>query len=88
MEKNKGFNLIIIDECHKLGAEKFSQVLNIWGDSRYFLGISATPDRNDKREKIYYKYFDEIFDVIIKNNFDFCFHFVGILSEHKKIPIL
>ena len=27
------FGLLIIDECHKLGANNFLNILNIWGES-------------------------------------------------------
>jgi superfamily II DNA or RNA helicase len=62
-------------------------VLNIWGQAPYFLGVSATPDRNDKREKIYFSYFDELMEVKIEDNYEIEFHFVGVKSRTNKIFI-
>ena len=44
-EKRDQFSLIIVDECHRLGAESFRELLYTRGDTPFFLGISATPDR-------------------------------------------
>lgn len=45
------FNLIIVDECHHLGARKFSQALAKAG-ALYTLGLSATPKRQDGLTKV------------------------------------
>lgn len=37
--------MLIVDECHRAGAPKFSRVLST--DAQYRLGLSATPDRDD-----------------------------------------
>lgn len=37
--------MLVIDECHRAGAPSFSRVLNT--PSRYRLGLSATPDREE-----------------------------------------
>ena len=63
LEYQKYFDFIIVDECHKLGANKFCNILDNWGDSKFILGLSATPDRQDNKEIIYYPYFDNIIDV-------------------------
>lgn len=39
------FDLLIVDECHKLGADNFRYILENWGDTSFILGLSATPDR-------------------------------------------
>lgn len=49
----KEFGLVIIDEMHHLGALTLSQVLPKI-PSRYVLGISATPNRNDGLEHVLY----------------------------------
>jgi superfamily II DNA or RNA helicase len=49
----KEFGLVIIDEMHHLGALTLSQVLPKI-PSKYVLGISATPDRNDGLEHVLY----------------------------------
>jgi len=42
----KGEHLfLIVDECHKAGAEKMSSIFNV--DRKYSLGLSATPERED-----------------------------------------
>ena len=53
------FDLIVIDECHKLGAESFGNVLTVFSSARYVFGLSATPDRPDEKHMIYFSYFDK-----------------------------
>ena len=47
------FGLAIADEVHHLAAPTFSRALPIMA-TKYFLGLSATPTRNDKLEKVFY----------------------------------
>jgi superfamily II DNA or RNA helicase len=47
--------MIIIDECHHMGAEVFSRALPKI-TSRIMLGLSATLDRNDGMTKVFYWY--------------------------------
>ena len=47
------FGLSVVDECHHLAAPTFSRALPIMA-TKYFLGLSATPKRNDKLEKVFY----------------------------------
>ncbi len=51
----QAFPLVIFDECHHLGAKVFSKSL-IKIQAPYFLGLSATPERKDKLDKVF-KYF-------------------------------
>ena len=44
-DNEDSFDLVIVDECHKLGANGFLQLLDIFSKSRYMLALSATPDR-------------------------------------------
>jgi superfamily II DNA or RNA helicase len=46
------FGLVIYDECHHLGAEVFSKAL-LKTNSKYTLGLSATPQRNDGLTKVF-----------------------------------
>ena len=46
---------IIFDECHHLSAEKFSQILRRISVP-YMIGLSGTPFRNDKLEKVFEYY--------------------------------
>jgi superfamily II DNA or RNA helicase len=43
----KPFGLVIVDECHHIASEAFSQSLSKL-TSKYMLGLSATPERKDK----------------------------------------
>lgn len=55
----KQFPLVIIDEVHHIAAESFSQILkNI--QVPYLLGLTATPEREDKLEKVFYYYLGNI----------------------------
>lgn len=47
------FGLVVVDECHHIGAEVYSRALPKI-TSRYTLGLSATPTRNDGMSKIFY----------------------------------
>ena len=47
------FPLVVIDEVHHLGAKVFSKVL-LKIQAPYTLGLSATPERKDKLEKVFY----------------------------------
>jgi superfamily II DNA or RNA helicase len=45
------FENVIIDECHRLGANYFYNVLDNATNCRRIIGLSATPDKsNDKHE--------------------------------------
>merc|ERR1711908_83852 len=50
---------IIFDECHHLSAEKFSQILRKISVP-YMIGLSGTPFRNDKLEKVFEYYIGEM----------------------------
>jgi superfamily II DNA or RNA helicase len=49
------FGMVIIDECHHMGAEVFSRALPKI-TCRIMLGLSATLDRNDGMSKVFYWY--------------------------------
>lgn len=40
------FDLVIVDECHHAPATSYMQVLD-WFNSRFVLGVTATPERHD-----------------------------------------
>jgi hypothetical protein len=48
----KDYGFTIFDECHKLGAQQFSRVLAKI-QTKYMLGLSATPDRDDGLTKVF-----------------------------------
>ena len=47
------FDLVIYDECHHLSSRVFSQAL-LKINTPYTLGLSATPNRADKTEKVFH----------------------------------
>lgn len=53
------FGCIIFDECHHLSAEKFSQILRKIS-VKYMIGLSGTPFRNDKLEKVFEYYIGQM----------------------------
>lgn len=58
----KGFGLLIVDECHHIGAKVFSRCL-LKIQTKYIIGLSATPERQDGLTRVI-KYFlgDIVFD--------------------------
>lgn len=53
------FGLVIFDECHHLGAEVFSKCM-AKVQSKYMLGLSATPNRKDGLRKVFEWYIGDI----------------------------
>lgn len=49
------FDAVVVDECHHSLSPSYQKVLNYFG-SAYVLGVTATPDRGDK--KLLSKYYD------------------------------
>ena len=61
------YNLIVCDECHKLGGEKTAQNLHRLLEAQqncHFVGATGTPDRSDFRDIA-----DEFFDNIITSEY-------------------
>ena len=51
--------MIIVDEVHHLAARTFERVL--WNtNTKYIYGLTATPKRSDRNEKIIYKTIGDI----------------------------
>ena len=53
------FGFVIYDECHHLGAETFSKALLKTG-TKYTLGLSATPNRQDGLSKVFHWYLGDM----------------------------
>ena len=51
----RGFGFTIFDECHHLGASNFSRAL-LKVQTKYMLGLSATPTRDDGLTKVFEYY--------------------------------
>jgi len=59
LEIFKGFELIIVDECHHIASRVFSRALYKTG-CKYTLGLSATPKRSDGLTKVINWYLGDI----------------------------
>ncbi|GAX84533.1 hypothetical protein CEUSTIGMA_g11954.t1 [Chlamydomonas eustigma] len=55
----RGFGLLIVDECHRVGTEVFSRAL-LKVSCRYALGISATVDRKDGMTKAFVAFLGDV----------------------------
>lgn len=64
-EINDEFGLVCGDEIHRIGAKMFLRAFTRF-NPKYRLGLSATPDREDKMEKLYYYHLSS--NLIIHNN--------------------
>jgi len=62
--------MMIIDECHILGADTFLQILKNFCKCNYIFALSGTPDRQDNQHVLYYNYFDKLINLPIKQNVD------------------
>lgn len=49
------FGMLIVDECHHISSKVFSQALPKI-NCKYTVGLSATPNRSDKLEKVFHWY--------------------------------
>ena len=63
------FKFIIYDECHHTSAEKFSRALQIM-NSKYQLGLSATPTRKDGLTKVFKWFLGDIIYQVKRQNTD------------------
>lgn len=50
------FGFCIVDEVHRTGAREFSKVMKLF-PSQYKLGMTATPNRRDKKDSIIFNYY-------------------------------
>lgn len=51
----QGYGLVIVDECHRAAADSFVTVLRHC-NAKHIYGLSATPHRDDGKDKIIYLY--------------------------------
>jgi superfamily II DNA or RNA helicase len=53
-DKLKGYDLIMLDECHRVGADGFQEAFKLFkgciGSSTHLIGVTATPDRLDEAD--------------------------------------
>lgn len=50
------FDFVIVDECHHIASKEFSEVLKRLKLSKYTLGLSATPKREDHCEQFFFDF--------------------------------
>ncbi len=78
----KEFDYIVIDEVHRAGAEMYRVLLEYF-KPKFLLGMSATPERTDKPEKIYELFdYNIAYEIRLKQAMEYdllCpFHYFGI----------
>ena len=82
------FGTIIIDEAHHISAEKFSQALQKIS-APYMIGLSATPFRDDKLEKVLSYYIgDIIYYEKPKENQNILVNIYKYNTEHERFRIV
>lgn len=59
MDFRQYFGTVIFDECHHLSAPMFSRTAPLFWGARY--GLSATPERSDSLERVYYLHLGDAF---------------------------
>jgi superfamily II DNA or RNA helicase len=80
----KDFGLVIFDEAHHAPSEYFSKALPIIA-AKITIGLSATPKRTDKLEKILYWYFGDImYKSEVEENNRVLVNIVNYDIEHEK----
>lgn len=53
------FGLVMVDEVHRMGADKFSDAMWCF-PARFRVGLSATPSRKDGRERVFQAHIGEV----------------------------
>lgn len=74
-EKTKGYDFLIIDECHRVPTVTFEPVLKAI-NARYVLGLTATPQRKDRFESIIFMQCGPIAHTVED---------VNLLSQERKV---
>jgi len=64
-ETFKDFGFVVSDECHHISSPMFSKALPIIS-TKYKLGLSATPQRNDRLENIFFWWLGPMIEVNLK----------------------
>jgi superfamily II DNA or RNA helicase len=64
---SKGIGHLIVDECHRCPSRTFTDAVTQF-DSRFMLGLSATPWRRDKLSKLIFWYLGDVHHDVDKKN--------------------
>ena len=80
----RDFGLVIFDEAHHAPSQYFSRALPLIA-AKYTIGLSATPKRNDRLEKILYWYFGDImYQTKVEENNTVLVKVINYTIEHEK----
>ena len=80
----RDFGLVIFDEAHHAPSQYFSKALPLIA-SKLTIGLSATPKRTDRMEKILYWYFGDImYKAAIEKNNKVLVNIINYDIEHEK----
>jgi superfamily II DNA or RNA helicase len=80
----RDFGLVIFDEAHHAPSQYFSKALPLIA-SKLTIGLSATPKRNDKLEKVLYWYFGDImYQTKTEENNTVLVNVINYTIEHEK----
>jgi superfamily II DNA or RNA helicase len=80
----RDFGLVIFDEAHHAPSQYFSKALPLIA-SKLTIGLSATPKRTDRLEKILYWYFGEImYKAEVEENNKVLVNIINYDIEHEK----
>ncbi|MDB2318014.1 DUF3427 domain-containing protein [bacterium] len=75
------FDYIIVDESHRVGANSYAKFLNYF-DSKFLLGMTATPERTDGRDIFQFFDFNVAYEIRLQRALEeemLCpFHYFGI----------
>jgi len=74
IEVRKRFGTVIFDEVHHLSASTFSQTANLFIGNRF--GLTATPNREDGLEDVYYSHIGKIFHTDLTGDLEAKIYFV------------
>ena len=66
-EVSKGIGHLIVDECHRCPSRTFTDAVTEF-DSRFMLGLSATPWRRDKLSKLIFWHLGDVHHEVDKND--------------------
>ncbi|MBT8350979.1 MAG: DEAD/DEAH box helicase, partial [Deltaproteobacteria bacterium] len=67
LEVSKNIGNLVVDECHRAPSRTFTEAITEF-DSKYMLGLSATPYRRDKLSKLIFWHIGDVHHEVDKNH--------------------